>query len=179
MKQLLNDIQARLKTEIPTLFVDEDWGQLDYFMPSAPVKYPCALINIAAIDYQTLGRKLQHAVATVVITVADVKFTNTSSNAPVLQKQNAWKVYDTILGIYQVLQGWCAGLNPAPTGTGTVGAYGPMTRTKMARRKNDDGINLFDLYFDVAIRDDSAMHARQKHSPVTIEIEGPEIVLPH
>lgn len=82
MKQLLNNIQTRLKTEIPTLFVDEDWGQLDYFMPAAPVKYPCALIHVGNIRYQTLGHKLQHGVATVVITVADVKFTNTSSNAP-------------------------------------------------------------------------------------------------
>jgi len=104
MKQLLNNIQTRLKTEIPTLFVDEDWGQLDYFMPAAPVKYPCALIHVGNIRYQTLGHKLQHGVATVVITVADVKFTNTSSNAPLLQKQQAWKVYDTILAVYQALQ---------------------------------------------------------------------------
>jgi len=167
MKQLLNNIQTRLKTEIPTLFVDEDWGQLDYFMPAAPVKYPCALIHVGNIRYQTLGHKLQHGVATVVITVADVKFTNTSSNAPLLQKQQAWKVYDTILAVYQALQGWTQA---------TPSAFGPLTRIQMVRRKNDDGIGLFDLYFEAAIRDDSAMQPRDIQKPITIEIQGPEFI---
>ncbi|ODS78568.1 MAG: hypothetical protein ABS44_21705 [Chryseobacterium sp. SCN 40-13] len=167
MKQLLTDIQNRLQAAVPALkYIDEDWGQMDYFMPNAPVKFPCALINIGSVNYSNEGKGVQLGMATVVITVADIKLSNTSSQAPVLQKQAAWKVFETIGAVHAALHGW----------NGSA-FYGPLTRTTVTRRKNDDGINLFDIVFTTMIRDDSALKGRQRHSPVTIEIQGPEILL--
>lgn len=172
MKKLLEDIQKRLQCEIPALkYIDEDWGQLDYFMPNAPVKYPCALINISNINYSNQGKLVQHGLGNIVITIADIKLTNTSSQAPVLQKQAAWKVFDTIEAVHIALHGWNGGSVNAPS------FYGPLTRTSVTRRKNDDGINLYDIVFAVAIKDDSARKTGKKYSPVSIEIKVPEIKL--
>jgi hypothetical protein len=167
MKQLLTDIQTRLQAYVPQLaYIDEDWGQMDYYSVAQPVKFPCALINIGTIVYTDQGKGVQTGIGTVIITVADIKLTNSSANAPLLQKQAAWKVYDTIQSVHQALHGW----------TGSP-FYGPLTRTQLHRRKNDEGINLFDVVFTVSIRDDSARGTKLTKSPVAIQIQGPEIGL--
>lgn len=167
MKQLLTDIQNRLQAYVPQLaYIDEDWGQMDYYAVGQPVKFPCALINIGTIAYSDQGKGVQTGIGTVIITVADIKLANSSSNAPLLLKQTAWKVYDTIQAIHQVLHGWAG----SPF-------YGPLTRTQVHRRTNDAGINLFDIVFTVSIKDDSAREAKLTKKPVAIQIQGPEIGL--
>lgn len=142
MKQLLCDIQNRLLTLSLLKHVDEDWGQLDYYLPNAPVKFPCALININSVQYSNAGELMQYGLVSVVITVADVKLSNSSGKAPQLQKQAAWKVYDAIEAVVKALHGWA----------GSPG-YSALVRTQLTRRKNDDGINLFDIVFTTNIKD--------------------------
>ena len=142
MKQLLTDIQNRLMTINTLKYVDEDWGQMDYYMPHAPVKFPCALININNVQYSNAGDLLQFGLVNIVITVADIKLSNSSGKAPQLQKQAAWKVYDTIKAVVKVLHGWSGSAH-----------YNPLSRTTITRRKNDDGINLFDINFTTNIKD--------------------------
>lgn len=145
MKTLLTDIQNRLLTEPSLKYIDEDWGQLDYYMPAAPVKYPCALININTAQYSNDGQLVQEGLITVVITVADIKLSNSSGKAPQLQKQAAWKVFDTLENVYKLLHGWSGSAH-----------YGKLIRTQLNRRKNDDGINLYDMIFTTNLRDGNA-----------------------
>jgi hypothetical protein len=171
MKTILQDIQNRLSAEIPTLkYIDEDWGQLDYFMPAPPVKFPCALININNVVYSNQGALIQQGLATITITVCDVKLTNTSTQAPIMQKQNAWKVYDTINSVVKALHGWSG--SDAASDERTM-HYGRLSRTQMNRRKNDDGINLFDIIFTTNINDKTAqkMYGKMQNVGVTVAPE--------
>lgn len=147
MKQLLIDIQNRLTAIVTTLkYVDEDWGQLDYYNVAQPVKYPCSLININTASYSNEGNLVQQGLINVIITVCDVKLTNTSGSAPQLQKQAAWKVYDIIDAIVKALHGWAGSPN-----------YSKLCRIQINRRKNDEGLNLFDIIFTTNLQDTIAM----------------------
>ena len=49
MKQIFLSIQNRLAEIEELSYIDKDWGQLQYEQP--PVQWPCALIDVANIDY--------------------------------------------------------------------------------------------------------------------------------
>ena len=46
MKNSLESIQQLLQAIEGLKYVDEDWGQLDYYSPNFPVQWPCVLIRI-------------------------------------------------------------------------------------------------------------------------------------
>ena len=113
MKALIKNIQTRLATLTDLKYVDEDWGQLDYFSPNFPVQWPCVLIDITNAEYSNIGRdkkvipiERQQAEAVFSFTVANLKLTNTSAKAPVTQKDNAWSIWDLIEEIHKKLQGF-------------------------------------------------------------------------
>lgn len=80
MKNLLEKLQLRL-SEIPQLkYIDENWGQLDYYSPNMPVQYPCVLIDIGQVQYSNLGKDLtkipqqrQIALVQIKITIANMR----------------------------------------------------------------------------------------------------------
>lgn len=147
MKQLLIDIQNRLIERVPELkYVDEDWGQLDYYNVAQPVKYPLAVININMAAYTNEGAFVQQGLINIVVTVCDIKLSNTSGAAPQLQKQAAWKVFDIMDGVVKALHGWAGSPN-----------YSKLSRIQINRRKNDEGLNLFDLIFTTNLQDTIAM----------------------
>lgn len=92
-KEVLKKIQDLLAT-IPALkYVDEDWGQLDDYSPHPPTQFPLALIDIGNLQYSDIGidrtatpQNRQMATGTIVISIANLKLTNTSARAPLTQK---------------------------------------------------------------------------------------------
>ena len=108
MQQFLLDIQTRITTKVSALkYVDEDWGQLDYFSQHPPVQYPCCLFDIGDVTWTNQGKKQQSGTANIVITVANLKLSNTSAKAPIGQKNNAWGIHSTIIqAIHQSLHGY-------------------------------------------------------------------------
>ena len=110
------------------------------------MKYPCALININTASYDNEGAFVQQALINIIITVCDIKLTNTSGNAPTLQKQAAFKVFDTINDVVKALHGWAGSRH-----------YSRLSRIQMNRRKNDEGLNLYDIIFTTNLQDTIAM----------------------
>lgn len=80
MKNLLEKLQLRL-AEIPQLkYIDENWGQLDYYSPNMPVQYPCTLIDVQQVQYSNIGKDLtkipqqrQIAQVQIKITIANMR----------------------------------------------------------------------------------------------------------
>lgn len=112
MKTILEEIQKKLNTHFP--YVDENWGQLN--LPNPPVRYPCALIDCdnAAFsnnsnDWRQTPNLRQEAVINIEITVGLMRLTNTSSNAPLIQKNTTWKIYEHISKAHEALQGQVVG----------------------------------------------------------------------
>ena len=58
MKALLEKIQEKLSEVEGLKYIDENWGQLDYYSPNMPVQYPCVLIDIGQVQYSNLGKDL-------------------------------------------------------------------------------------------------------------------------
>jgi hypothetical protein len=145
MKTLIADLKTRLATVPAIKYLDEDWGQLDYYSPNQPVKWPCVIIDINQAVWSNQGEHVQIGLAQVSIRVADMKLSNTNVMAPLAQRAAAASIFDLLAAINHVLHGWTAG-----------SANGPLTRTLTRRVNRDDGIREFEMLYSVQLIDTSA-----------------------
>lgn len=130
MKTILEEIQAKLKPHFP--YVDENWGQLN--LPNPPVRYPCALIDCDNATFTNNGNNVrlipnlrQEGLINIEITIGLLKLSNTSGNAPLIQKDRAWRIYDDIENAHKALQGQ------------TIG-NGKLVRVNQRRVRRTDGM---------------------------------------
>ena len=159
MDIILTDVIARLTSEVPELkYIDEDWGQLDDYSPNFPVKWPCALADCFAANWQNMGNKGQLGLANIVITYADIKLSNSSAKAPANQKANSLLFHTLKKKIYQALHGWTGHQH-----------YTALIRTAERRIKRNDGVRAIELIFTVEIKDVSA-------APVLAKAPKPKII---
>lgn len=159
MNILIQDIQNRLASEIMALkYVDEDWGQLDDYSPNFPVKWPCALIDIAQVQYSNLGKTAQLGEAAITITIADIKLLNSSSKAPANQKAEQANYLQLIKDVHACLHGWSG-----------HGHYSKLIRTNFKRIKRDDGVRQHVTTYTCRIEDTSTVKPQLRH-PATLEI---------
>ena len=148
MKNLLEKLQLRL-AEIPQLkYIDENWGQLDYYSPNMPVQYPCTLIDVQQVQYSNIGKDLtkrpvqrQIAQVQIKITIANMRLTNTSLLAPRRQKEGAWSIWTLIEMIHQKIHG----ISLLPNVT-------PLIRTSQNRTLRDDGIQEYEVYYSCEVQ---------------------------
>jgi hypothetical protein len=151
MDELIQQFQTQLQTNVPKLlYIDEDWGQLDYYDKFPPVKFPCALIDIQNGQFSNDGELRQRGVLTVVVKLYLLRLSNTSNGAPQGQKDNAkkgWKVYkDTNKALH--------GQNFLSEGFGTP------VRQSMQRIKRPDGVYERDIIYTIGVVDDSCIPER-------------------
>ncbi|WP_395049417.1 hypothetical protein [Flavobacterium sp.] len=147
MKAVLKNIQDTLST-IPALkYIDEDWGQLDDYSPNPPTQFPLALIDIGSLQYSDIGKdrtatpqNRQMATGTIVISIANLKLTNTSARAPLTQKNQAWSIWDIVESVHTKLHGVVVG-----------GSAGALMRTAMRKMKRDDGIQEYEVTYTIGI----------------------------
>lgn len=147
MKIVLENIQKQLGT-IPALkYIDEDWGQLDDYSPHPPTKFPLALIDIGSLEYNHIGidpkstpKNRQMGTGTIVITIADLRLTNTSLRAPKQQKDNVWEIWNILESVHQELHGFKPSSNS-----------GAMMRTNLRRIKRDDGIQEYEATYTIGV----------------------------
>lgn len=143
MKLILKNIQTKLSEVSELKYIDEDWGQLDYYSAHPPTQFPLALIEIGSVNYSNIGvqrqsspQNRQIAQATLVITIANLKLTNTSLKAPVNQQSLAWSIYDILESIHEKIHGF----QP-------VENCSKLIRTTYRRIIRDDGIQEYELTY--------------------------------
>lgn len=102
MKQIFLSIQSELSRVSTLKHIDKNWNQLNYEQP--PVKWPCALLDIANVEYSQLGHLHQSALSDVEVTVADMRFTNTSLRNP--NREDGFDIFTLLDEIHQALQGF-------------------------------------------------------------------------
>ncbi len=161
MKQIIQQIQNRLTTQVPALkYVDQDWGQMDYF-PNPPVKFPCVLIDIQSVQYTNAGEFVQHGTALIVVRLFDMRLSNSSQSAPAAQKENAKKIWQLIEDVNKALHAQ----NFLPEG------YGLPMREQMRRTKRDDGCYQTELYYSVQFTDSACRPILEPVMPVAPELK--------
>ena len=144
MKAVLENIQKQLAA-IPELkYIDEDWGQLDDYSPHPPTQFPLALIDIGSLEFSHIGmdkkvvpQNRQMATGTIVISIANLRLTNTSFQSPKQQKNNVWNIIECV---HQQLHGFKPDCNS-----------GAMMRTNLRRIKRDDGIQEYEATYTVGV----------------------------
>lgn len=160
MKQLLSSVLTQIQETVPALkYVDENWGQLDYYGERPPVKFPCALVDIGSAQWQDTGTLAQIGIVQVRVVVATMKLTNTSGKAPQAQKDKAFEFFETLQNIHKALHGY----QPAPH-------CGIITRRSCELLQNDLGIKMYELRFAVQINDKSAMPVHETVPKPTVRI---------
>jgi len=127
----------QLLTQVPGInYVDEDWGQLDYYSQNPPVKWPCALIDVSNAAYNNMVRNPAHipqlrqeAKCMLTVRLADIKLTNSSTLTPVTQQTAASNIKELAQLIHNTLHG----INIIQQAT-------MLLRHSMQRQMRDDGI---------------------------------------
>lgn len=147
MENVIQSIQQKIAALPAVKYVDEDWGQLDYYSPNFPVQWPCVLIDISGGQFAELGmdrtaspQNRQTANTTISITIANLKLTNTSSRAPQLQKDTGFSIWQLQQDVHAVLHGW------RPTE-----ATGKLVRTSFTRVKRDDGVQEYTVMYSLGM----------------------------
>jgi hypothetical protein len=165
MKTLIADLKTKLSAITAIRYIDEDWGQLDYYSPNQPVKWPCVILDVNQAAWSNQGEHVQIGLAQVSVRVADMKLSNTNPKAPIAQQTAAASIFDLLTSIHAALHGWTAD-----------SANGPLTRTLTRKVNRDDGIREFEMIFSVQLIDDSAKitYATVEVPPrITVTIKKP------
>lgn len=95
MKEILEAVMRRLKEQVPDLaYVSEDWGQMDYYNEAPPVKFPCALISVSHISFESETWGLRRARLTFLIRIADCPVLTGNMAAPEQHRSRAFAIFD-------------------------------------------------------------------------------------
>ena len=150
IKTILLHIQQRLSKQVPELaYVDKDWGQLSYETP--PVKWPCALLDIRAVDYTQLGRGHQMADTQVTVTVANMHPAASSPAAP--KQEDIYQVIELLDEIHQALHLY------------TEGGYTPLFRTNLKKLSTaDSSRECYEMTYQTAY--ETGFNAEEKFTEV-------------
>lgn len=148
MKTLLEKIQQKVSEIAELKHIDENWGQLDYYSPNMPVQYPCALIDVQQVQFTNLGKDItkkplqrQIGIVQIKITVANMRLTNSSMQAPRRQKEEVWAIWGIIEKIHQQLHG----ISLLPN-------VSPLIRTSQNRTLRDDGLQEYEVYYSCEVQ---------------------------
>ena len=148
MKALLEKIQQHVSEIAELKYIDENWGQLDYYSPNMPVQFPCALIDVQQVQFTNLGRDMskkpvQRQIGQVVlkITIADIRLTNSSMQAPRRQKEEVWAIWGIIEQIHKQLHG-----------VSLLPNVSPLIRSSQRRTLRDDGVQEYEVYYSCEVQ---------------------------
>lgn len=146
--ELLDSIKTKISEITEIKYIDENWGQLDYYSPNMPTQWPCCLIDISDIQYTNLGKdynkiptQRQIGNCIIKITIANVKLTNSSQRAPLKQKQEAWKVWGLMEQLHQKIHGYVPIKNASA-----------MIRQNLQRTLRDDGVQEYTITYQTEIQ---------------------------
>jgi hypothetical protein len=158
VKKLINDVIVRLgdARQIPGTparkndrlfeYADIDWGQVDFYGDyPPPVKFPAALVDIAASDYSNQGRLLQIDLVQVQVRIVDMVLSNSSYRVPGQQRDAALRPFDLVWATNRLLHGWTGGNH-----------YGPLTKLSLQKVNRKDSLREYRLMYSVQLTDSSA-----------------------
>ena len=147
-QNLLSAVQTRITASDSHIqYMDEDWGQLDYYHESPPVKFPACLLDIEQTSWNKQGLYVQDGVIYLSIRIADIRIANTSRSAPTGQRTYASTLWYILSNIHRGLNGWRPQEYPQ---------FGTLARISTQRIKRDDGIREYLVIYSCTCTDDSS-----------------------
>jgi len=147
----MNGILTNIKNELQTISelqnVETNWGQLDYYSPNFPDKWPWVLVEVSNINYSEEGTdkttspiNRQTALADIKIRIADQKVNVSGVEIETAQLSDLW---DLIEKIHNKLQGFYPGLTNS----------GKLIRNNTERIERKDGIQEYMISYSLTSND--------------------------
>lgn len=147
--EILKEIQKKLAVDTNFKYVDENWGQLDFYGKEIPVQWPAVLIDVINGQFSDNGKNIQktpvnrqQGMFSVEITVANLKLTNSSYKAPIGQKNNAFAIWALVKEAHDLLHGY----RP-------VAQSGALIRTGSMKVRRDDGMQEVRVTYTLGVHD--------------------------
>lgn len=148
MDAIINGVQEKIKVVPGINYVDEDWGQLDYYSPNFPVQWPCVLIDVSEAHFRDIGKdpnkspqNRQTAEVNITLTVANLRLTNSSGKASRFQKETVRSIHKLIEDIHKAIHGKKAHEKS-----------GALIRKSMRRVKRDDGVQEYNVVYKLPVK---------------------------
>lgn len=95
MREIVEAVMLRLKEQVPELrWIDINLGQMNTETP--PVDYPCALVDVSGIDYQSLTKTTSRGTVKVEVELFFVVRAPTNMSAPVSMREMAFDTFDIV-----------------------------------------------------------------------------------
>jgi hypothetical protein len=158
MKEIITTLTNHLAANCPALkYVAPDWGQLDYYSDHPPVKWPCALVDIAQANYTQQGEGEQHAVYTLLVRIAALPLGNTSAAVPTAMQEAATQWWNLPGEVHLALQGHVLADNCTP-----------LVRTTGRRLRRDDGVMLWEVTYTMAATEEMPLPEKLEKPPLVI-----------
>ena len=147
MRPIIEAVQDLLKETPGIKYVDENWGQLDFYSPNFPVQWPCILIDINSAQFSNIGMdkqlkpvNRQMSEYTLELRIANLKLTKTSAKAPQSQKDLARSIWTLIEEVHELVQGFEPNEN-----------CGKLIRTGISRVAREDGVQEYAMTYSGTI----------------------------
>lgn len=140
-------IQDRIKTEVPEVkWVDQDFGQLEFYKERPAVVMPCVLIDMDDTDYEDESAKIQTGDAKIIIRLCYPAYTDAASVRQQNQKETALQYYNIEHKLNKALHTWC-----------DDEFFTPMMRRKATTEKRDDNLRVRAIRYVFNFNDNTAM----------------------
>jgi hypothetical protein len=173
--QLYLDLCAYLKTAVPELrWIDQDFGQLEYFEIRPEVSFPCALIDFVSSQYSGISNLGQLGEVGINIRLGFAPFSQSYHAAPLDVKEKALEFYNIEQKVYEALQGW------APVKDGDNYTQ-PLTRQSAVTEQRDGdrvALRVRVLSFATQFEDNTAKGIYVKVPMPPMQFDSNEIELP-
>lgn len=146
IEQLFKDVTDRLSQVESLRWVDLDFGQLENPGENYAVQFPCALVDIAEVQYQDETEGNQQAVVMLAVKLAlDIyEDYHIADGVEAPQRDTAFQRLAMIEEVHKALQGW-------------EGEYfTPLTRVDIVSEKNEDFLKVFSMQYKTQAIDYSA-----------------------
>lgn len=139
MKEIIQEIMSELQAKVPELaYIAEDWGQLDYYNEAPPVKFPCALISVSSVDFESLTHSRREAKMNLQIRVADAPTVSGTMAAPESYRKRAFAIIDLMDAIGNTLYGF------------EDDRFNEIEQVSITRREREDAIREYAMFFETS-----------------------------
>lgn len=149
IKDALKAIENALQPNEAIKYINEDWGQLDYYQ-QPPVLFPCVLLECEEVDYTTQTGKHQQAIGVISVRVADYRVIQQSNVRANNTGGDRYGYFELLSQIHAVLQG-LSGVT-----------FTALDRRNMRRVRRDDAIREMILSYRFTFRDSTAATPLQR-----------------
>ncbi len=137
MRQILTDVMERLRERVTELrYVADDWGQMDFYEGTPPVKFPCALVSVSRVSFEAQTEGVRWATMTLLVRVADAPALSGTMAAPEAHKERALFIFDLIDRVGDTLHG--------------MGGddYDPMEQREVTHYSREDAVREYAMTFE-------------------------------